>query len=124
MPMVRHDTIGQQAGLGTFHGLQQHLFERVVIRCIVKDGEPSVCSIHDVIDIAAQGSAVWPSHRCRLEPETLIVKNRFLTPFLAFGYTGLLWDDATKLQLNRRRFYDPATGLFTSQDPSGFFLAG
>jgi RHS repeat-associated protein len=37
-----------------------------------------------------------------------------------FGFTGRLWDEATKLQNNLNRWYDPATGRWLSEDPIGF----
>jgi RHS repeat-associated protein len=37
-----------------------------------------------------------------------------------FGYTGRVFDQATGLQYNRARFYDPNTGRFISQDPLSF----
>jgi RHS repeat-associated protein len=40
-----------------------------------------------------------------------------------FGYTGRLWDEATQLQNNLHRWYDPVTGRWLSEDPIGI-LAG
>jgi RHS repeat-associated protein len=37
-----------------------------------------------------------------------------------FKWTGQEFDSSTKLQLNGMRYYDPATGRWTSQDPLGF----
>jgi RHS repeat-associated protein len=37
-----------------------------------------------------------------------------------YGYTGREWDVVVSLQYNRSRYYDPATGRWTSQDPLGF----
>jgi RHS repeat-associated protein len=37
-----------------------------------------------------------------------------------FGYTGREWDKDVKLQFNRARWYDPASGRWISQDPIGF----
>jgi RHS repeat-associated protein len=37
-----------------------------------------------------------------------------------FGFTGRPFDEATGLQNNLNRWYDPATGRWLSQDPSGF----
>jgi RHS repeat-associated protein len=37
-----------------------------------------------------------------------------------YKYTAEPWDSNTGLQYNRARYYDPATGEWTSQDPSGF----
>lgn len=37
-----------------------------------------------------------------------------------FGYAGREWDKDVKLQFNRARWYDPATGRWISQDPIGF----
>src|SRR5205807_8066038 len=37
-----------------------------------------------------------------------------------YKYTGREWDAAVLLQYNRARYYDPATGRWTSQDPLGF----
>ena len=37
-----------------------------------------------------------------------------------FGYTGKYFDTATGLQYNIERWYDPLTGRWASQDPSGF----
>ncbi|MEZ6081480.1 MAG: RHS repeat-associated core domain-containing protein [Pirellulaceae bacterium] len=39
---------------------------------------------------------------------------------LIFGYTGKLFDEATGLQNNLNRWYDPRLGKFVSQDPIGF----
>ncbi len=36
-----------------------------------------------------------------------------------YAYTAREWDAALGLQSNRQRMYDPATGRFTSEDPSG-----
>jgi RHS repeat-associated protein len=38
----------------------------------------------------------------------------------AFGYTGKLFDDATGLQNNLNRWYDPEVGRWLSEDPIGF----
>ncbi|HVT29148.1 MAG TPA: RHS repeat-associated core domain-containing protein [Lacipirellulaceae bacterium] len=38
----------------------------------------------------------------------------------AFGYTGRWFDTATGLQNNLNRWYDPQTGRFLSEDPTGF----
>jgi RHS repeat-associated protein len=37
-----------------------------------------------------------------------------------FGYTGRQFDDATGLQYNLNRWYDPKTGRWISEDPIGF----
>ncbi len=37
-----------------------------------------------------------------------------------YKWTGREWDTEAKLQYNRARFYDPAIGRWTSQDPLGF----
>jgi len=37
-----------------------------------------------------------------------------------FGFTGRLWDEATRLQNNLNRWYDPSTGRWLSEDPIGF----
>jgi RHS repeat-associated protein len=37
-----------------------------------------------------------------------------------FAYAGREWDKDVKLQFNRARWYDPATGRWLSQDPIGF----
>lgn len=37
-----------------------------------------------------------------------------------FNYTGREFDDDTGYQFNRRRYYDPATGRWTTRDPIGF----
>jgi RHS repeat-associated protein len=37
-----------------------------------------------------------------------------------YKWTGREWDAAVSLQYNRARYYDPATGRWTSQDPLGF----
>ncbi|REJ64954.1 MAG: RHS repeat-associated core domain-containing protein [Planctomycetota bacterium] len=37
-----------------------------------------------------------------------------------FGYTGRAFDDATGLQNNLHRWYDPVTGRWASEDPIGF----
>jgi RHS repeat-associated protein len=37
-----------------------------------------------------------------------------------FGYTGRLYDEASKLQNNTNRWYDSKTGLWLSEDPIGF----
>jgi RHS repeat-associated protein len=37
-----------------------------------------------------------------------------------WGFTGREWDEASKLQYNRARYYDPATSRWISQDPIGF----
>jgi RHS repeat-associated protein len=37
-----------------------------------------------------------------------------------FGFTGKLFDDATGLQNNLNRWYDPAVGRWLSEDPIGF----
>jgi RHS repeat-associated protein len=37
-----------------------------------------------------------------------------------FGYTGQLYDNATGLQNNLNRWYDPSVGRWMSQDPIGF----
>jgi RHS repeat-associated protein len=37
-----------------------------------------------------------------------------------FKYTASQFDSATGLNYNRARFYDPATGRFLNEDPSGF----
>ncbi len=37
-----------------------------------------------------------------------------------FGYTGREFDEETGLQYNRARYYNPGTGRFISNDPSGF----
>jgi RHS repeat-associated protein len=37
-----------------------------------------------------------------------------------FKWTGQEFDSSTNLQLNGMRYYDPATGRWTSQDPLGF----
>ncbi len=39
---------------------------------------------------------------------------------LVFGYTGKLFDEATGLQNNLNRWYNPRLGKFISQDPIGF----
>ena len=38
---------------------------------------------------------------------------------IIFGYTGRLFDEATKLQYNLNRWYDANTGRWTSEDPIG-----
>jgi RHS repeat-associated protein len=40
-----------------------------------------------------------------------------------YKYTGREWDDVTKLQYNRARYYDAATGSWVGMDPTGF-IAG
>jgi RHS repeat-associated protein len=37
-----------------------------------------------------------------------------------YGWTGREFDSTTGLQFNRARYYNPATGQWTSQDPIGF----
>jgi RHS repeat-associated protein len=37
-----------------------------------------------------------------------------------YKYTGREYDSTTGLQYNRTRYYDPATGRWTSEDPIGF----
>ncbi len=37
-----------------------------------------------------------------------------------FGYTGREFDEETRLQYNRARYYDPSNGRFISNDPIGF----
>ena len=37
-----------------------------------------------------------------------------------FTYTGQMWDSATGLYFYHARWYDPSTGRFISQDPTGF----
>ncbi len=37
-----------------------------------------------------------------------------------FGYTGQQFDPETGLNFDNARYYDPSTGRFLSQDPSGF----
>lgn len=39
---------------------------------------------------------------------------------LLFGYTGRLWDEASQLQNNLHRWYDPKAARCLSQDPIGF----
>jgi RHS repeat-associated protein len=39
---------------------------------------------------------------------------------LIFGFTGRYFDEATKLQNNLHRWYDPFTGQWLSHDPIGF----
>jgi RHS repeat-associated protein len=39
---------------------------------------------------------------------------------LIFGFTGRYYDEATKLQNNLNRWYDPFTGQWLSHDPIGF----
>jgi RHS repeat-associated protein len=41
-------------------------------------------------------------------------------PGFHFGYTGSEYDSETGLVYDQARYYDPATGRFLSQDPSGF----
>jgi RHS repeat-associated protein len=41
-----------------------------------------------------------------------------------FGYSGREFDDETGSQYNRARYYNPATGRFLSQDPSGVEASG
>jgi RHS repeat-associated protein len=36
-----------------------------------------------------------------------------------FGYTGRFYDQATGLQRNLNRWYDPSVGKWLSEDPSG-----
>lgn len=40
---------------------------------------------------------------------------------MLFGYTGRLWDEASQLQNNLNRWYDPKAGRWISEDPVGFF---
>src|SRR6267143_3787983 len=37
-----------------------------------------------------------------------------------FQFTGREWDTETNLQFSRARYYDPNTGRFISEDPTGF----
>ena len=42
------------------------------------------------------------------------------TRSIGYGFTGREFDAETGLQYNRARYYDPGTGRFLSEDPSGF----
>ncbi len=57
-------------------------------------------------DYDASGSAISSSHADAIDE--------------LFGYTGRDWDADAELQNNRARWYDPATGRWLSNDPTGF----
>ena len=67
MPMVRHQTIAQQANRPPLQGLDQHAFERVEIALVFKESQPSHAPVQSVVNKTSRSdsSGAWHCDRLR-----------------------------------------------------------
>ena len=63
VPMIGHHAVGQQPRLRPLDGLEQDFLERLLVGRLLKDREPAVGPVQDMIDIAPECGAVRSSHR-------------------------------------------------------------
>src|SRR5271166_6078487 len=83
MPMIRHQAMRHHTD--TRHlldGLVHDAFKRFVVTILVKDTQPAIGPIQDMVDVATQRCSQRPSHTLQTYPTPLVLsRKRLLTPF-------------------------------------------
>ncbi|MFO0868567.1 MAG: RHS repeat-associated core domain-containing protein [Pirellulales bacterium] len=72
-------------------------------------------TIHDLVN--AQGTVV---NHLKYDSYGRLISQTQPSFDTRYRYTGREYDESTDLQYHRARYYDPSTGRFLSQDPTGF----